>query len=253
MPPQSDYPSSDCPSHSETPETRWTLVARAFATSSTEAATALRDLCETYWPTLYRIARKMSLSHEQALETVHDFLCDLLEGRIDLGAAARERGKFRNYLWTTFSHHLIDRRRKSTTKRSGGHLHFVSLESQGSDDRAMLDPIEHLTPDDAFCKSLALDTFDRAMRVHRESWVERGKSAGYQSLTEYLATPLKGERSRALAEKLGVSESRCRGMVTEFRSEFQKIVRNLVAETIQNPTEKEIDAEVDWMWTSLQL
>jgi hypothetical protein len=117
----------------------------------------------------------------------------------------------------------------------------------------MLEPVEHLTPDDAFCKSLALDTFDRAMLAQREKWIERGKFDVYQSLTEYLAAPLKGERSRVLAERLGVTESRCRGMGSEFRQEFRQIVRNLVAETIQNPTEEELDAEVDWMWMSLQL
>lgn len=236
------------------PETRWTLVSRAFRhTDVGVAAVALRDLCETYWPTLYRVARKRTLNSDEALEVVHEFVCELLAGRVNLGAASALKGRFRNYLWTTFTNFLTDRFRRASSMRAGGRLRFVSLDDGERRDVALLHPVEHLTPEQTFEKSLALDTVSRAMSAQRSRWLLKNDLQRYERLKEYLATPLKGERARVLSQQLNVSESRCRGMVAELKQEFRDIVRQMVAETLATPTSTEIDDEVDWLWRSLQL
>lgn len=230
-----------------TPDTRWSVVLKAASGEHTsDARQALRQLCEMYWQTLYRVARKLGRNDDQACEAVQGFICVLLEGsKQPLHLADPDRGRFRSFLWTCFKGYLADEAKAATRQKRGGTTQIVSLDSRGPDGRLLLEPVDDLTPEDAFRKSLALDTFQAVLeelKGIRESKEE------FDRLVAYLAKECRGDKARTLADQLGVSEDQARLEVLKFRQQFRKVFRRRVGEILSNPTESNIDSEVQWLW-----
>lgn len=236
------------------PPTRWTLVLRAGSSEDSDAARqALGELCETYWQTLYRFARKRGQPHDEALDAVQGFVCRLLDGQRSLRLADPERGRFRSFLWTCFNAYLTDEYRAATRQKAGGGMRRHAFEACGLDGAPLLEPVEHLTPEDAFRKSIALDTFQAAFEELRAAWTEKGKAAAFSYLQAYLADDCRGSKGRTLAQQLHVSESRARVQVSLLRKQFGEILRRKISESLSHPSRSEIDDELEWLWDALCL
>ena len=218
-----------------------------------EAKRAIKQLCEMYWQTLYRIARKTGRNDDDACDAVQGFLCRMLEGKFSLRLAAPERGRFRSFLWVCFRGYLIDEYRASTRRKVGGDVLNWSFDSRGQDGKYLLEPVEYLTPEDAFRKSIALDTFQAAFEELRAIWARKGQAEKFRHLQDYLVEECRGSKARTLGELLGVSDIRARVTVSELRAEFGRILRQRIADLLANPTEYEIECELDWLWQSLCL
>lgn len=236
------------------PPTRWSIVLRAGGSAdSPEARQALRQLCETYWQTLYRFARKKGRPHDEALEAVQEFICRLLSGQRSLRLADPERGRFRSFLWTCFNAYLTDEYRAARRQKAGGGKRLYSFDSCGPDGYPLLAPVEHLTPENAFRKSIALDTFQNAFEELRAAWTERGKADAFRHLQAYLAEECRGSKARTLAQQLHVSESRARVQVSLLKKQFAEVLRRKIAESLSHPSRSEIDDELEWLWEALCL
>lgn len=116
--------SSEVPTGSSFPVTRWSLVERAGHGSSVVRRQALTELINRYLPALrsHLVLRKR-VPPDRADDLLQAFLSDkVLEDRL-LKKAEAQRGRFRTFLLTALDHFIISEHRKATArKRSPEHL-----------------------------------------------------------------------------------------------------------------------------------
>src|SRR5438874_9848268 len=104
--------------------TRWTMVLEAgdSAVASSQALSALSELCQIYWRPLYAFLRKHGYRSEDAQDLTQGFFAHLIETRT-YTHADREKGRFRSFLLGGLKHFISDARdRKHALKRGGGIL-----------------------------------------------------------------------------------------------------------------------------------
>ena len=78
--------------------THWTIVLEAgdsATTSACAARSALAELCEIYWRSLYAFLRKQGHGSEEAQDLTQGFFAHLIESRA-YAHAVREKGRFRD-------------------------------------------------------------------------------------------------------------------------------------------------------------
>jgi len=94
-------------------------VLAAGAADGSGADAALAELCLTYWDPLYAFVRRRGSAHHDAEDLTQSFFGKLLE-KTYLGAASRERGRFRTFLLASSQHFLANKwDKRSATKRRG--------------------------------------------------------------------------------------------------------------------------------------
>src|SRR6185503_1204484 len=79
--------------------THWSVVLKAAGSDTTVSDKALEQLCETYWPPLYRYIRREGYNAADAQDLTQDFLARLVH-KDWLSHLQDQRGKFRNFLLT---------------------------------------------------------------------------------------------------------------------------------------------------------
>jgi RNA polymerase sigma-70 factor (ECF subfamily) len=102
--------------------TRWTVVRQAAdsQTASQHALSALSELCQIYWRTVYVFLRRQGIPEHDAQDLTQGFFAELIESRAYIRADPM-KGKFRSFLLGTLKHfvgHVHDYDRAQ--KRGGG-------------------------------------------------------------------------------------------------------------------------------------
>src|SRR5689334_10090937 len=88
--------------------TRRSVVAAAGGTAGGEGVgEALETLCRTYWYPLYAYVRRSGRDTDAAADLVQGFFASLLE-RHAVGAADRQRGRFRAFLLASMDHYIAN-------------------------------------------------------------------------------------------------------------------------------------------------
>ena len=106
--------------------TRWTVVLQAAREDPGGQRPALAELYQQYQQPLYVVARVRGLSHEDTVDALHDFFCELLDGNM-LAAADQQRGRFRAFLLTAWRRFLTDIYRRGAALKRGGEHQRVSI------------------------------------------------------------------------------------------------------------------------------
>ncbi|MFM8469787.1 MAG: RNA polymerase sigma factor, partial [Limisphaerales bacterium] len=144
--------------------TRWTqVVAAGRGSDSAPARTALEQLCRAYWYPLYAYVRRQGHAPHDAQDLTQEFFARLLE-RNALGAADRERGRFRSFLLVALKHFLRDEWDKLRAQKRGGGQALISLDAGDAESRYALEPADTLTADRIFERRWALLLLDRAVQ-----------------------------------------------------------------------------------------
>ena len=112
--------------------TQWSVVLRATADDSSEAAHALEALCSTYWPPLYAYARRDGLSPHDGQDAIQDFINQLLR-RKDLASVSPDKGRFRSWLLAALKNFLVSRARKEQTLKRGAGAERICLDSKDAE------------------------------------------------------------------------------------------------------------------------
>jgi RNA polymerase sigma factor (sigma-70 family) len=119
------------------PLTRWSMVAAAASTGS-DSASALEQLCRLYWPPLYAFARYRGYPVTEAEDLVQSFLLHLVETQT-VGEADQHKGRFRSFLIGCFKHHLSDRLTHERAQKRGGLGRAISLDTSDIEDSLLHD------------------------------------------------------------------------------------------------------------------
>ena len=228
--------------------THWSLVLKATQEDTTKARTALERLCQTYWYPLYAYVRRRGFSRDDAQDLTQAFFAKLLE-RQWLGAADKEKGRFRTFLLTAMERFLANEWDKvRTLKRGGGKVH-VPIQLDTAETRYGVEPQDTRTPAQAFEYRWALTLLDEVLKRLEGEYRSRGQQVLFAALKPCLI----GERSSHpyadLAARLGMGETALKVTVHRLRHRYRELLRAEIAETVAS--KEEVDAEMKHLFEVL--
>jgi RNA polymerase sigma-70 factor (ECF subfamily) len=239
--------SQETPLPPQFPPTRWTVVLAATA-GGNSAEPALEEFCRLYWFPLYAFARQRGLGAEDAEDQTQDFLARLVSGEL-LSSVCRERGRLRTFLLAAFERDLMDAHRRENRQKRGGKFQFVSLQSLGAEDRFAGAP-QLATPSATFDRAWALSCLQNAASALKAEHDSPQKAALYQALHPFLDPTMDSDHSTAAAAT-GLEAGALRQAIFRLRRRYRALLRQVVAQTLEMPTEAMIDEELSALRAAL--
>jgi RNA polymerase sigma factor (sigma-70 family) len=230
--------------------TRWTVVLAAREHDSPKGQAALEELCRAYWYPLYAFARRLGHKHEDAQDLVQGFLARLLEKR-DLRFVAREKGTFRSFLMAGIKHFAINEWKKSQADKRGGGQTVLSLDFTEGEAAYALVAADTMTPERQGARSWALEILKNALNRMREEFAKAGKSSQFEAFKELLAYETASANYAELAKLTGLTEGSVPVVLSRMRKRYHQMVRDEIAQTMENPTEAEIKEELRQLLAAL--
>jgi RNA polymerase sigma-70 factor (ECF subfamily) len=227
--------------------TRWSLIFAAAGDASS-GADARADFCRMYWYPVYAFIRRRGYPHEQAEDLAQGFFSILLEKNY-LGAADRERGRFRSFLRSAVAHYLSHERERERAAKRGGGVRHVSVDAGADEERYVAEVEGGETPEKLFDRRWALTVLDAALAALRAEYEGRGKRREFDVLYPSLVGDLDGVPRAELAAELGMSEGALRVTLHRFRRRFQAALRSVVAATVED--DAAIDDEIRHLMQSI--
>src|SRR5262249_15096285 len=105
------------------------VVAQAALTDVPEAANALAQLCEMYWPPIYSFVRRRGYAPSDAQDLTQSFFAFFLRTKA-YGRTDPVHGKFRSFLLASLKNFLSDNWDREQAIRRGGGYQFVALDQE---------------------------------------------------------------------------------------------------------------------------
>ncbi len=202
--------------------TAWTVVLRARDRKEAGA------LIKRYWKPCYFFLRRRGIGVEDAKDLTQGFFAEFLE-RNALARVAPAKGKFRSFLLACLEHFLSNEYHRRRAKKRSAKL--VPLDLAGAEE--IYAQSREADPEAEFRRQWAFAVVDRAAEALRASMGER-----FELVRGFLLGG--GEaRLRDLAIEHGVSESNAKVILHRARKRFRDLLRQEVAETLEDPREAE--------------
>ena len=235
------------------PATQWTSVVAACRTGSPdERQRALNLLCTSYWYPLYAFARRQGRTREDAEDLTQGLFRYLLERDL-VASADPQLGKLRTFLLTIFQRYMTDVRAHEQALKRGGGQEVFSLDANEGERRYETEPADIESPEQLFDQSWAMSVIDRALHDLGASEQEAGKGQQFGVLQGFL-NPTKvsdGNYETASAE-LGMNAEAVRKMVSRLRGKFRDCLREQIAATLRDPSDAQVDEELQALKTALR-
>lgn len=211
------------------PITRWSQVRDAREGDARREA--LDSLVRAYWKPLYSFLLASGRANEDAKDLVQGFFSSLLERNV-LAAFDPAKGRFRTYLLACLKNFAADEfDREEAAKRGGGRAR-VSVDDTSRDEYLRL-PAREEPPEEAFDRAWAVAKMNRAIDRVRRTYLDRGEGDCVEAIDGYLAADsLARPDYEALMKRSGLSESRLRHLLYQFRTRLREaILAEVSAET----------------------
>ena len=230
--------------------TRWSTVNAAGHLSASQAATALAELCDVYWPPLYAYLRSRGYPPEEAQDLTQGFFARLLETH-SVRSADPARGRFRSFLLTALKRYVINERERASAARRGGERRHLTLDFDEVERVYALEPRTDETPERLFDRRWATIALDRALRRLRAEYVELGRASLADALIPYLTDAGELPSYRKVAAQLAMSEGAVKVAVHRLRQRYGAILRSEIAETVLE--EGEVDEELRELFRAVSM
>lgn len=214
--------------------TRWTLVCDAARGGETQALAALELLFSTYWPPLYRYARRKGKSKEDAEDLVQGFLAHLMEND-GLRNTRRENGRFRAFLLTSFNHWMINDWKQATRLKRGGGTAPLSFDWESAETGLSLEIADERSPDRHYDREWALALLDKVLRELEQLCRDEGGAAQFERLKPCLTADSSRIPYTDIAAKLGMSEGALRVAVHRLRKRYRHLLTEEITRTLSSP------------------
>lgn len=214
--------------------TRWTLVRDAALGGETQAIAALEILFSTYWPPLYRYARRKGKSKEDAEDLVQGFLAHLME-KDGLRDTRRENGRFRAFLLTSFNHWMINDWKQATRQKRGGGNAMLSFDWESAETGLSLEIADERSPDRLYDREWAVALLEKVLRDLEMHCREEGGAAQFEKLKSCLTADSSRIRYAEIAADLGMSEGALRVAVHRLRKRYRRLLTGEISRTLSSP------------------
>ena len=214
--------------------THWSVVLLAGQEGSAEAASALENLCRTYWYPLYAYARRQGHSPPDGEDLTQQFFAGFLEKKY-FGLANPGRGRFRSFLLASFKHFLTNEYHRTRAVKRGGGASVFSWDAADTEERYRLEPASETAPDKLFERTWVLTLLNKVMKDLQQEYLHAGKGHVFEALQIFLS----GDRSEATYAEVGrgvqMSESAVKMAVSRLRQRYGERLRNEIANTVDGP------------------
>lgn len=232
------------PSRSVFPDTLWTLVlvagGRGQGQRDERSAAALAELAARYRFAVHRWFLGAGVATDQAEDLAHDFLAELLRGRI-LEGFERTQTRFRGFLTVCLRNYVRDRKRSQSAQKRGGGATMLELHPELADGNW---PAASARLDESF----ALRTHERAREALFAAWSNRGQQQRFDVLYPFVfRSPVNGEYEAA-AQRLGLKIGALKKAVFDLREAYYDALR---AEIAQTTRPEELEEELRYIITLL--
>lgn len=223
------------------PSTMWTVVRLAVAKHLPGAERALDRLCRTYERPVMAYILGGGCHPDDAEDLKQAFFEHLL-ARESLATAEESGVKLRVFLLTKLRSFLIDRhRREATQKRGGGRVvHWGDLDEGQA---RLAEPVDPVTPLIAYQRQWVEALAANALATLRAEYADRGQLELFDALAPYI-TKSGDERIAELASSLDLPEGTVKSAISRLRTKCQRLIRQKVAATLDEPTPEDIEAEL---------
>jgi DNA-directed RNA polymerase specialized sigma24 family protein len=224
--------------------THWSVVARAALTDVPEAANALTQLCEMYWPPVYSFIRRRGYAPPDAQDLTQSFFAFFLRTKA-YARTDRLQGKFRSFLLASVKHFLADNWDREQALRRGGDYQFVALDQETAEAFYHAASASGSTAERLFELRWAKRITAGALNSLREELRAEGKLELFQQLKNFLTggdvIPSYDEASA----RMGLPRATVKTHVYRLRQRYREIVRREIARTVSSP--HEIDGELRYL------
>jgi len=229
--------------------TEWSLVVAAGRSQQPASRQALERLCSIYWYPVYGFIRGHGHDAAAAQDLTQEFFLRLMEKR-SLGAADRERGRFRSFLLASVKNFLANERDRVRAVKRGGGCTFLPLDPQSGEIRYSREPADNRTPEKAFEKRWALALLDRTLDHLREEAQRRENPERFARLSRFLTEDCPEASYRQVAGALGMTESAVKAAIHRMRKRFGQLLRGEVGRTVDDP--RRIDEEIRCLFAAIE-
>ena len=235
------------------PETRWTVVlAVRHGGDTTIGYRALEELCRIYWPSLYGYARRLGNGPEDAEDLTQGFMEHVVKTEM-LAAADESIGKLRSFLRKSFSNYIRNHHRAAVAVMRGGAAVSIRLETMKPVELELeQNAIDNASPDALYDRLCALALVDASLSLLEAEYHTQAKARLFAAFKPYL-DPQNADTlpQDVLAETLGISSANVRTTLFRLRQRFRELLRSLVRDTLNNPSEADINEELKSMREAL--
>jgi RNA polymerase sigma factor (sigma-70 family) len=231
--------------------TQWTVVAdlsrekRRLAPE--RAQQALAQLCQDYWPPLYRFVRQRGYSRADAQDLTQGFFAYLLEKEA-YANSDRSKGRFRTFLLTLLKRYLGAVQAHQGRQKRGGHQAMMYLDTSRLDafeeDEALLTDAP-MDEERAFEWNWAAALVGRAMVALQEEYSCGQKARVLEALLPFLTGGVGLPTYEAAAARLGVPSETLRSHLFRLRARYRALLQAEVARTV--PTDRDVESELRYL------
>ena len=229
--------------------TQWSVVLTAAQPEAAQAGAALEKLCRTYWYPLYAYVRRRGHAPADAQDLTQAFFARLLE-RNWVGAADRERGRFRTFLLTAMNRFLADEWDRGRAQKRGGDRVHVPLQLDTAETRYGVEPADAAaTPEQSYERRWALTLLDTVLQRLRGEYERAGRGALFAGLNGSLIGGRESQPYAELAGQLNLREGAVKVAVHRLRKRYRELLRAEIAQTLT--ATEEVDEELRHLFSVL--
>ena len=230
--------------------TRWSVVLVSAKSQAPGSKEAFADLCQLYWYPLYAFIRYRGHAPEDAQDLVQGFFLHLIEHKT-LSRVERSKGKFRSFLLASLQKYLSDEADRARCLKRGGGAVFVHLDSEGAEDRYLLEPVDELTPEKVFDARWAMALIGEVLNRLKREYDSQGKATTFQALRTFL-DPINTKSLLSyeeVAAQLQVSVGALKTLIHRLRKRYTALIREEISRTVSDAGD--VDAEIHQLCEAL--
>lgn len=228
--------------------THWSIIAQSALTDVPEAANALAQLCEMYWPPIYSFIRRRGYAPADAQDLTQSFFAYFLRTKA-YARTDRLHGKFRSFLLASVKNFLADNWDREKAVRRGRDYQFVSLDEQVAEAFYDASSASDSTAERLFELRWAKSLTAGALNSLREELQAEGKINVFEELKNFLTGGSVLPSYDEASSRMGLPRATVKTHVHRLRLRYREIVRREVARTVSSP--HEIDEELRYLCNAL--